>query len=238
MRILLLLALLISPLAQADNLLDRLPQLGGGQPTFLPPDEAFGFEASVKDDHTIQGNFRVTPTYYLYRDKIHVTVKKGKVKIKEVKLPKGDMKDDPNFGQMYVFHHSFQAEVILENTSGSAQTVTLEAGYQGCSENGLCYPPQTREVTLKLPAPPKPGAGTKALQTPEVTSTPLEAAPAPKAEVTAPIASTTAASTTAPAAETESSKIAQVFKQKSFWLVVSFFFGAGLLWPSPPACSR
>jgi len=30
-------------------------------------------------------------------------------------------------------------------------------------------------------------------------------------------------------APSENSKIAQVFKQKSFWLIVSFFFGAGLL---------
>jgi thioredoxin:protein disulfide reductase len=224
MRILLLLAFLLSPLTHADNLMDRLPSLGGDtQPTFLPPDQAFGFEASVKDDHTVLGSFKVTPTYYLYRDKISIIIKKGNVKLRNLKLPTGDLKNDPNFGEMMVFHQSFQAEITLVNNSTTAQTVTLEANYQGCSENGLCYPPQTKDVTLKLPAPV---AAPAAAETTD--AKPAAAEAAVKTESTAPAAATAAAP------QSESSQIAQVFKQKSFWLVVSFFFGAGLLMAFTP----
>jgi len=223
MRILLLLLLCyFAPLTQAESLLDRLPTLGGAaQPAFLPPDQAFGFNATVKDANNVLGNFKIEPTYYLYRDKIHINVKSGAAKIRTVKLPQGDLKNDPNFGEMIVFHKSFQAEIALVNSSTTPQKIVLEASYQGCSENGLCYPPLTKEITLSIPAVASTNtaspASTQAATTPK-TGAPVEAAATPS--------NTVEKTTNEP---TENGKIAQVFKQKSFWLIVSFFFGAGLL---------
>ena len=221
MRILLLLSLCyFAPFTQAEGLLDRLPSLGGAaQPAFLPPDQAFGFDATVKDATSVLGNFSVEPTYYLYRDKIHINIKSGTAKIRSTTLPKGDLKNDPNFGEMMVFHKSFQAEIALVNTSTSSQKIVLEAGYQGCSENGLCYPPQTKEITLLIPAMVKTATPASA----QTTTAPKTAA---QVEPAATPASTAEITTTE---QTENGKIAQVFKQKSFWLIVSFFFGAGLL---------
>ena len=217
MRILLLLALCLTPLAHAESLLDRLPNLAGSaQPAFLPPDQAFGFDAGVKDDHTVLASFKVTPTYYLYRDKISIVIKSGAVKIRKISLPQGDLKNDPNFGEMHVFHQSFQAALELSNTSTTAQNIVLEATYQGCSENGLCYPPISKQIKLKLPAS---------------TATAAKAAGTLSAAASAPVAAAPATSTGTSAADTtsENGKIAQIFKQKSFWIIVSFFFGAGLL---------
>ena len=68
---LLLLLCLVGPASHADGILDRLSGLTGSkQPDFLPPDKAFGLDVIVRDAHTLQANFSVTPTYYLYRDKI------------------------------------------------------------------------------------------------------------------------------------------------------------------------
>ena len=154
MRILLLLALCLAPLVHAESLLDRLPNLGGSaQPAFLPPDQAFGLEASVSDARTVLANFKVTPSYYLYRDKVSFSIKNGSAKIGKLNMPQGDLKQDPNFGEMMVFHQSFQVEVALINNSPVAQNIILEATYQGCSENGLCYPPINKEIKLLLPAP-------------------------------------------------------------------------------------
>ena len=221
MRIfLILIALCFAPLAHAESLLDRLPSLGGNaQPEFLPPDQAFGLEVSVSDAHTLKANFKIVPTYYLYRDKVKINIKNGSAKIRSIKLPQGDLKNDPNFGEMMVFHQSFQADIVLINTTTTPQNITLEATYQGCSENGLCYPPIVKEITLKLPAP----VNTEATA-PVMPKIPTTLNLPSQAEASAP---TTAAPTSAP--ESENSQIAQVFKKKSFWLVVSFFFGAGLL---------
>jgi thiol:disulfide interchange protein DsbD len=220
MRFLLLLALCFVPLTHAQGLLDRLPGLSGAaQPAFLPPDQAFGLDISVSDARTLLANFKVTPSYYLYRDKVSFSIKSGSAKIRNINMPQGDLKQDPNFGEMMVFHQSFQAEITLVNNSPAAQNIIIEAIYQGCSENGLCYPPINKEIKLLLPA------SGNALS-------PVPAAPKIAATLK-PSAQTDSA--TAPAAaqaeqvSSESGKIAQVFKQKSFWLIVSFFFGAGLL---------
>lgn len=222
MRILLLLVLCLAPLSHAESLLDRLPSLGGAaQPAFLPPDQAFGFEASVSDAKTLTANFKVTPSYYLYRDKIKVVVKSGSVKLRNLKLPQGDLKNDPNFGEMMVFHQSFQADVVLINNNTTAQSIVIEATYQGCSENGLCYPPITKEVNLQLPAPVAAVAAPVVPKIPTTLNDPVQTEP-----TTATAVAPEATSSSAPS---ENGKIAQVFKQKSFWLIVSFFFGAGLL---------
>jgi thiol:disulfide interchange protein DsbD len=222
MRILLLLALCFAPLVHAESLLDRLPNLGGSaQPAFLPPDQAFGLEASVSDAHTVLANFKVTPSYYLYRDKVSFSVKNGSAKIGKLNMPQGDLKQDPNFGEMMVFHQSFQVEVALINNSPVAQNIILEATYQGCSENGLCYPPINKEIKLLLPAPA--GVAAAAPVAPKITTSLKSPAK------TDPAVSSALAKPDSAGAPSENSKIAQIFKQKSFWLVVSFFFGAGLL---------
>jgi len=218
MRFLLLLALCITPLAHAESLLDRLPSLSGGaQPVFLPPDEAFGFTATVKDAQTIHANFKVTPTYYLYRDKTSFKIKSGAAKIRNANMPQGDLKNDPNFGEMRVFHQSFQVEIALLNTHTTKQNIVLEASYQGCSENGLCYPPIFKEIKLSLP--PASAAATAGT----TSSAPVQA------EMAAP-----QAAQQAPAVESENSKIARIFKQKSFWLILLAFFGLGLLMTFTP----
>ena len=199
---LLLLLCLASPVSMADGFLDRISSLGGGkQPTFLPPDEAFGLQILARDANTLQANFRVTPGYYLYRDKVSFSVNDNLAKVISVNLPKGEMKNDLTFGDTEVFHQSFQAEIVLKRSASTAGTIQLNAVYQGCSEQGLCYPPITKTLRVNLPD----------AQTGQVEPPAMSAAPLP---VVTP---------------SEGSQIATLFKSGSFWLIVSFFFGAGLL---------
>jgi len=215
--VLLLLLCFMAPAANAEGLLDRLPGLGGSkQPNFLPPDQAFGLQVTVRDARTLQASFNVTPGYYLYRDKIKFEASNGTVKILAVNLPKGEMKQDPSFGSTEVFHKSFQAEVTLERPRDAATGITLNATYMGCSEEGLCYPPIKKAIQLDLPDAK---TGLRAPSTPAMTE-------APPPSLITPLP-TAPASTGSPS--TENSRIAQLFKGGSFWLIVSFFFGAGLL---------
>ncbi len=206
MRLVLLILLCFSsPASIADGLLDRLPGFGGTkQPVFLPPEQAFSLNVIVRDAHTLQANFRITPGYYLYREKISFEIQDKAVKISGMSLPRGDMKDDPNFGPTEVFHQSFQAEIKLApSPDAGARSFTLNASYQGCSEEGLCYPPITPALLINLPD-------------------------AKSGEKPPPII-TTAQPEETQAVQSEGSQIAQLFKSGSFWLIVSFFFGAGLL---------
>ncbi len=205
MRFILLLVLsLVNPAVNAESFLDRLPGLGGNeQPVFLPPDQAFGMQLDAADAHTLVARFNVASGYYLYKSKIIFTSQDGTTKIKTVNLPTGEMRHDANFGDQEVFHKPFQAEILLDRSTNAAGDATFNATYQGCSEQGLCYPPVNQAIKISLPAA---GVGLPA-------ATPSETA--------------TALSTAAPVSE--NSKIAQLLNSGNFWLVISFFFVAGLL---------
>ncbi len=192
MRVLLMLLLCLSPLSHAEGFLERLG--GNKQSTFLPPDQAFKLSIDACDSKTLIANFQITPGYYLYRGKIGFTLADNKAKITGIELPKGESKNDPNFGLIEVYHHSFQAKIALEQADVT-KPVTLNASYQGCSDKGLCYPPIEKKIVVEL----------------------------------AQFVCNSPATAVKPAAENENSQIANVLKQGSFWLIVSFFFGAGLL---------
>jgi thiol:disulfide interchange protein DsbD len=199
--VLLLLLCFMAPVTQAESFLDKLPSFGA-KPSFLPPDQAFVLDIQVRDAHTLQANFNVAPGYYLYRNKISFTVAGDSAKITAINLPKGELKHDQNLGEIEVYHHPFQAEIVLDRASVAASPITLNASYQGCSEQGLCYPSQDKSFQLDLPH-----AEQNVSPTP-----PLLASSAKPEEI-----------------NTENSRIADLFKRGSFWLIISFFFGAGLL---------
>ena len=205
--VLLLLLSLLAPVSHASSFLDKLPGLGGSQQaTFLPPDQAFVLQVRARDADTLQADFTIAPGYYLYRDKISFTVAEGATKITAVKLPEGELKQDPNFGATVVYHQSFQAEIKLNRSSKEAVRLALNTSYQGCSDKGLCYPSQDKVLQLDLPR------ASQSTQTLPPTSSDTRTAVAIEMSP-----------------QTDNSKIAQLFKSGSFWLITTFFFGAGLL---------
>jgi thiol:disulfide interchange protein DsbD len=192
-----------APVASA---LDGLRSLGGMEiPKLLPPDEAFLVAAAMPDARTVKLDYTLTPSTYLYRDKLAFVVKSpADVKVANVDTPAGDAKDDPNFGRTEVYHRDFSARVILSRALAPGEQLVLEAVWQGCNEAvGICYPPINKDFTL--------AAGGAA------------AAVAPAAVASA------AAAPAGSASESETSKIERVLKGGSFWAVVATFFGFGLL---------
>ncbi len=142
-KLLLLLALFAatSPWASADE----------GE--LLPPDQAFQFSAKVVDGGTIQANWKIADGYYLYRNKFHFKLDGENVSPGVAQFPPGKVKSDPAFGDVEVYLHNVSASLPLKRGTGDPVTVELEARYQGCNEPvGVCYPPQTKRVSLELPA--------------------------------------------------------------------------------------
>jgi thioredoxin:protein disulfide reductase len=207
MRLLLLLtALLISQPSHADGFLNSL--FGSNKQSFLAPDAAFKLNVDVSDGRTLAASFDLAPSYYLYRSKINFAIKNSNVKVANVDMPQGELKHDLNLGDQMVFHQSFLAKILLVRSNKAAQDITLQASYQGCSEKGLCYPPIDKTFKLSLPA---------LIATAQASSTPAQLlGNAPQAAQAA-------------SGESEHTRIAELFSKGSFWLIVSFFFGAGLL---------
>ena len=130
--------------------LKNLLESGFPQPDFLPPEEAFRLSVDVVDGNTLEARFDVVEGYYLYRDKISFSGQ-GDARVGDYALPAGEEKQDEFFGLSRVFKYPFTVPIDLQRTAPGAGSIILEAGYQGCADQGICYPPSTQSVTLALP---------------------------------------------------------------------------------------
>ncbi|MBF0212882.1 MAG: protein-disulfide reductase DsbD [Magnetococcales bacterium] len=179
--------------------------------TFLDPKVAFVTGLHALDPQTVELNFQLVEGYYLYRDKVKIHLKDPPegVTLGAYELPPGKQKMDENFGNVVVYYDTMTVRIPVLGLSARTPSVTelqWSIGFQGCADAGLCYPPQTRILTANGDAIPKAAPPTT---TPEQPAIPT---PAPSA---------------APLSETD--RIAGLFQGGHFWLIVSSFFGFGLL---------
>ena len=220
----------IPALRSGGGVLDKLRGLtSDAQPEFLPVEEAFAVSMSAADAQTVVAEFRPEEGYYLYRDKFAFSVAEAPgVRIQAVELPRGELKQDPNFGDTEVFHKPVRAVIRLDRDARAAQRVVLDARYQGCAEAGLCYPPETRrfEVLLAAAQGASPGAAGSASAAETRTVEPETGAATPAGPG---VAVEPSVRQTAPAAQDETSRIARIFASGNFWLILATFFGFGLL---------
>ncbi|MGR9052107.1 MAG: protein-disulfide reductase DsbD, partial [Gammaproteobacteria bacterium] len=135
----------------------------------LPPDQAFAFTAFAKDADTIEAAWQVADGYYLYREKIELSVAGGAdVRLGEIIVPHGTPKHDEAFGQVEILRGALNVDVPVMRTDTAERSVTLTAKFQGCADRGVCYPPMTKSLELMLP-------GAVGLSSPDVT--PISAKP-------------------------------------------------------------
>jgi thiol:disulfide interchange protein DsbD len=137
--------------------LDPLAQLIGKVPVgllkddLLPAEQAFQFFATVKNANTLSLHWELADGYYLYREKIKLTLKNSGVQLGEYGIPHGTPQQDAEFGAVEIFHNELDFDLPLLRKNTAAQTIILEAAYQGCADRGVCYPPMTKQVSLDLP---------------------------------------------------------------------------------------
>jgi len=191
------------PVAATENfnLLDAL----GGQDDILDPEVAFKISHdSQPGQFTV--NWDIAEGHYLYRDKMQITSSEPGITAKPLILPTGKKIEDPVFNEtLYVLYNAATVVLPYHFTNDGDKEVSFKVKYQGCSEiHGICYPPQTKNFTVKL--------------------SPISAAQA--AAQTAEIASE---NKTGSAPVSEQDKLANTLRSGSTLLALAIFFGAGLL---------
>ncbi len=118
----------------------------------LPPDQAFVFEAIAASPTSLLARWTMPDNYYLYRDKSSVRLLDASgVELGRMQWPRGKSHHDEHFGTVEVYYHEVELPVALVREDGAAQTIKVEAEYQGCQENGICYPVMTHVVDVSLP---------------------------------------------------------------------------------------
>jgi len=142
------------------------PEKLAGQRDFLPPDQAFIMTESTAADGSLVLNWEIQPGYYLYRDKFKVAATTAGLTMGEPRLPQGEVKQDPEFGEVSIFKHTAELSVPVIARPAGADVLEAEVRYQGCAEDGICYPPIRKNVafsgTASVAAPPGGGPGAAA----------------------------------------------------------------------------
>lgn len=123
-----------------------------GQEEFPPPDEVFFPDVQPVDGNTVELIIRVIPGFYLYKNKISVAALGDQARAGKLDLPKGKLKTDEFFGEQEVYYDEVVARVAIARATPAAMDLDLEVGYQGCADGGLCYLPQTKVISVSLPA--------------------------------------------------------------------------------------
>lgn len=134
--------LCVAPLLHAED-----------QRQFLPPEQAFKLSVAATMAEQVTLNFEIAQGYHLYRDKFKFQSQTDGISVSEIQFPKGEIDHDPVFGEMVVYRGGLLKLDVPFSQQGAHQDLKLAVKYQGCADNGVCYPPQKAVLELKLPQP-------------------------------------------------------------------------------------
>ncbi|MFT6987425.1 MAG: thiol:disulfide interchange protein DsbD [Psychromonas sp.] len=107
---------------------------------FLPVDQAFSYKSEFTTE-AVRISWQISDGYYLYYSRISATQNGQPLDINFQQT--GELKEDEYFGTVKIFKHNLDIAIALPTSS----PVTLS--FQGCAEQGLCYPPVI--VSLNYP---------------------------------------------------------------------------------------
>lgn len=113
----------------------------------LPADQAFKISAQAQDPHTVAVSWQIQPGYYLYRDHFHFSVVPPQSAVLGNPIfPPGISKTNEILGNYVVYKNTVTIHLPVSQTEHA--TLRLKVNYQGCSEDGFCYPPIEKVLTV------------------------------------------------------------------------------------------
>jgi thiol:disulfide interchange protein DsbD len=160
-------------------LLGKPATLPGTDAQALPADQAFRFEALVKGGDALLLRWTMPKDYYLYRDKTEIkVVSPAGVTAGEPDWPSGTAHHDEHFGDTIVYFDQVELPVPLAGAAKDGK-LQLDVSYQGCLENGICYPVMTRRLDVDLATGAVVIAAPASATTGTPATTPADVAPTP-----------------------------------------------------------
>ncbi len=113
----------------------------------LPADKAFKIQVNKYDPNTIKIQWKIAPNYFLYKNCLQIINKDEKViKLGMINYPVPQMKTNRQ-GQLFpVYHNKLTLNVPMLSESPGENII--EVRFQGCSDEGFCYPPERRLIKV------------------------------------------------------------------------------------------
>ena len=117
----------------------------------LSPDEAFIMDPRVERANEITLSWIIQPGYYLYKNKFEFSID-GPIQIGTPRFPSGVLTEDEYFGEVEVYYDYVEVKIPFSRASPNEVNVQLDAYYQGCKVDSICYPLINVTRDLGIPA--------------------------------------------------------------------------------------
>jgi thiol:disulfide interchange protein DsbD len=117
----------------------------------LPVDQAFQLSAEVTAPERIKLTWVIAEGYYLYRSKISVATQSPLIALGAPVFPAGETLTDESLGRQEVYRGVLDIEVPFSRSRAQGGKVDLTVLYQGCAEGRICYPLETKTITVDIP---------------------------------------------------------------------------------------
>lgn len=166
----------------------------------LPAKDVFQVQVLLNDPNNFTIQWTIKPGYFLYSDRIKVKQQTdSNIHLGPLRFPTPQVKIDKQGHRYTVYRNTLSLPIsVLNDEPGEA---LLDLHYQGCADDGFCYPPEDKQIKLTIDK-------THALSHIE-----LEPVAAPLKESTNP----------------PKDEIAKLFKTSHWGMIFLTFFGFGLL---------
>lgn len=183
----------------------------------LPASDVFKLSTSLVDPNTFSINWTIKPGYFLYSKRIKLqNASQNDAHFGTMRLPVAQNKTDRLGHVESVYRNQLTIPVaILSDKPGE---ILLNIYFQGCSDEGFCYPPQTNQIKLAF------GANlllNSALIEPTDTSLLDHENTTPSAQVDR--------LNTSMRPSSENKQIDLLFSSNNWFLIILSFYGFGLL---------
>ena len=124
-------------------------QTGINTATLKTAQQAFMPVATLVDTHTLKIEWQIDPDYYLYKDKIKISLetKHNTLNIGKIELPKGQDYEDEFFGKQEIYDSNFTMTAELTG-NWDQKDALLKIRAQGCAKEGLCFPPEEWSIPI------------------------------------------------------------------------------------------
>lgn len=132
--------------ANAASISDLLTQRADDA-RILPVEEAFSPQPAIWQNGQLSIAVDIAPGCYLYRDRFSVeAIEPAGYALGSARLPKGEAHHDEHFGDVSILRERLKAGFTPKSKAAPKQ---VRIRYQGCAEGLVCYPPQTRVLTVE-----------------------------------------------------------------------------------------
>lgn len=114
-----------------------------------PADAVFQLHVKAHDPNTLLLTWDIKPGFFLYRDRIHVTEPSNTlIDLTDIKLPSALSKINRLNQTIFIYRKRLKLPISLVALNPGEMIININ--YQGCADDGFCYPPESRAIKLSI----------------------------------------------------------------------------------------